>query len=674
AYIHRIDYSTVTSRPFLSCLQWSGDGQTPERGVPSAATQLPGDVRLSHVKWFSTMNDFNPRDGHNWPASTQEWGAVSLGSLDVGLRAITCSPSNLTGNGGCVAAILSSNMDLSLWRAAKNTIKGEWAKLCKLTPFIAELASRESHSKAEQTLRSQITSLLWSSHADFDIIPAPCLDSSLLVTGTRAGTLMLFRFKQSSLEHVTTVKVSIWTPLKADESEIVLAYGTADGSVGLAKIIQILSSAPFSSGFSLDHTIETRVEISDPAVFQPDNTGMTALSWILPLENMVLVRATPGVLSLWSGVSPTLGWSGRRSLRLCTQKMSVGSSSLQPVSGLHYAQHEGALFVSLFDGSIHVINSLIVEPKLSNVSRDVSDQTSEGLSGILPKVSKRDVNRVSGVIPYDDYSVAVWVQESAQPADFDYKYDVLHESTFVGNCPIVQTSDTTCSHELSTSGSTPLHLLRSIFLHLQELLELQPVYTPKPCVPSWSGDYKQHLYGCNVLLSLRLRLSVPNLLGKPHAQPVFVSDSNVLRTISFIILRTLCRHLSAVTTCQRDDIPFLIRIALQASLPTAPSDLRSDAEILINTLSSNIPSFFMKNKRWRRLYLESGSEASCSRGHSWGETCIGCTRKAIRPLSSCIPASMPNWLPSSAQSWVVEEFLESVSRCLFCGNNFTSIF
>ncbi|KAJ7851583.1 hypothetical protein B0H13DRAFT_45131 [Mycena leptocephala] len=90
-------------------------------------------------------------------------------------------------------------MDLSLWHAAKNTIKGEWAKLCELTPFIAELASRESHSKAEQTLRSQITSLLWSSHADFDIIPAPCLDSSLLVTGTRAGTLMLFRLKPSSI-------------------------------------------------------------------------------------------------------------------------------------------------------------------------------------------------------------------------------------------------------------------------------------------------------------------------------------------------------------------------------------------------------------------------------------------------------------------------------------------
>ncbi|KAJ7669205.1 hypothetical protein DFH06DRAFT_1468843 [Mycena polygramma] len=115
------------------------------------------------------MIDFNPRDVHRWPADTQEWGSVSLGSLDVGLRAMSCSPSNLTGNAGCMAAILSSNMDISLWHAAKDTIKGEWAKLCEVTPFIAELACQEPHSRTEQTDRSQITSLLWSNHADFDI-------------------------------------------------------------------------------------------------------------------------------------------------------------------------------------------------------------------------------------------------------------------------------------------------------------------------------------------------------------------------------------------------------------------------------------------------------------------------------------------------------------------------
>jgi general transcription factor 3C protein 4 len=144
------------------------------------------------------------------------------------------------------------------------------------------------------------------------------------------------------------------------------------------------------------------------------------------------------------------------------------------------------------------------------------------------------------------------------------------------------------------SGSTPLYLLRSIFLHLQELLELQPrvikillanadIYPPSPVVPSWSGNVdpqlrgdfrksiKQHLYKCNVLLSLRLRLSVAEFcwvscsstsllflirtVSQRHTSDPSKRDEygqvaqQFLRTISFIILRTLCRHLAAVTTC-----------------------------------------------------------------------------------------------------------------------------
>ncbi|KAJ6485661.1 hypothetical protein C8R45DRAFT_930763 [Mycena sanguinolenta] len=318
---------------------------------------------------------------------------------------MSCSPSNRTRNGGYVVVILSSNMDLSLWRAAKNSTKEEWAKFFEVTPFIAELASLESPlSTAEQTIRSQITSeafvspltsliliyvigVLWSSHADFDMTPAPCVNSSLLVTGTRAGTVMFFRFKDSALAHVATITVSdewithlafsFWTPLKAGESEIVLAFGAADGSVGSLRIIQTLSSAPSSSGFFLDYIIETRVEKSG-SIFQPNNAGVTALACIFVLGNRILVRGTPGVVSLWSAGSSTLGWSGCRSLRLLTQKLSVGSSSFQPVSGLHYAQREDRLFVSLFDGSVHVINSLRDEPTLSSVSHNLNKRKAVG--------------------------------------------------------------------------------------------------------------------------------------------------------------------------------------------------------------------------------------------------------------------------------------------------------
>ncbi|KAJ7777231.1 putative zinc-finger of transcription factor IIIC complex-domain-containing protein [Mycena metata] len=675
--------------------------------------------------------------------------------MDIGLRAISCSPSNLTGNGGCIAALLSSNMDLSLWHAAKNTIKGEWAKLCEATPLIIELISRGPHSKVEQTLRSQITCLLWSTHADFAITPSPCLDSSLIATGTRAGTLMLFRFKDSSLEHVTTVEVttkwithlafSRWTLVKEGESELTLSCGAADGSVRLVKITQTLSSVPSASGFTLDYAIQTNVQKSDASVFQPSQTGITALSWIFPCESPVLVRATPGVISLWSDGSPTLRWSGHRSFNLCVQKTSVGSSSIQPVSGLHYAHHEDALFVSLFDGSIHVIKSLIDEPELSNTSQNSGDQTSEGVSDILRatfaraeklKVSKRDVNRISGMIPYDDYSVAIWVQESAQPANFDYKYDVLHESTFIAArlCKpltpemILLELGTILTSAQASSGSTPIYILRPIFLHLKDLLELRPrvlgilvanadTFPPSPTLPSWSGEpdpqfradfqksLKQHLFGCNVLLSLRLRLSVAEFCWRQTSDLLAAEEYDnatrgFLTIISFVILRVLCRHVVAVGGCiQEGDLPFLMRIIVQASLPSAPADLRADAETLTNVLAANIPAFSRESFEKQAMqetcpacglpvYLESGTEGVCSAGHSWSRctvttfllstpnvrTCVGCTRKAFLPLSSRSSASTSNWLPPPAQSWVVEELLEAVSRCLFCGNNFASIF
>lgn len=145
------------------------------------------------------------------------------------------------------------------------------------------------------------------------------------------------------------------------------------------------------------------------------------------------------------------------------------------------------------------------------------------------------------------------------------------------------------------SGATPLHILRPIFLRPQDLLDLQPrvieimlenadTYPPSPVLASWSRDagpelrvafrrsLKQHLFGCNVLLSLRLRLSVadfcwascvvnrsfllshPDLLQRNTTDPSKRDEYSLvaqqfLRTISFISLRILCRHFLAVVTC-----------------------------------------------------------------------------------------------------------------------------
>ena len=53
--------------------------------------------------------------------------------------------------------------------------------------------------------------------------------------------------------------------------------------------------------------------------------------------------------------------------------------------------------------------------------------------------------------------------------------------------------------------------------------------------------------------------------------------------------------------------------------------------------------------------------------------CVGCHRKALLPLSCNLSPDIEDWLPQLAKSWVVEELLEAVARCLFCGNAFTNV-
>lgn len=53
-------------------------------------------------------------------------------------------------------------------------------------------------------------------------------------------------------------------------------------------------------------------------------------------------------------------------------------------------------------------------------------------------------------------------------------------------------------------------------------------------------------------------------------------------------------------------------------------------------------------------------------------TCIGCSRKALLPVSQSLAVD-ESWLPTAARSWIVKELLEAVQRCLFCGNSFVVI-
>ncbi|KAG6844757.1 hypothetical protein H0H87_003980 [Tephrocybe sp. NHM501043] len=51
-------------------------------------------------------------------------------------------------------------MDLTLWTAVKNCLKGEWIKVCEITPFLLDLFAGDASLTVQTTraLNAQITS------------------------------------------------------------------------------------------------------------------------------------------------------------------------------------------------------------------------------------------------------------------------------------------------------------------------------------------------------------------------------------------------------------------------------------------------------------------------------------------------------------------------------------
>ncbi|KAG5717209.1 hypothetical protein E4T56_gene10399, partial [Termitomyces sp. T112] len=129
-----------------------------------------------------------------------------------------------------------------------------------------------------------------------------------------------------------------------------------------------------------------------------------------------------------------------------------------------------------------------------------------------------------------------------------------------------------------TAGLAPLHLLRPFFFHLQDRTKLLALYPRildllKPRnddhsllvnVPTWTSmmpesrrifrtSLVQHLFGWDVLFSLRMRLSMADFVWK------YIEDESkqvecghvaqdLLNKISHRVLRTIIRHLTTVVT------------------------------------------------------------------------------------------------------------------------------
>ena len=140
------------------------------------------------------------------------------------------------------------------------------------------------------------------------------------------------------------------------------------------------------------------------------------------------MHANPGILRFCHlDAIDQLRTDGSQALRLITQKTSAGSSSLNPIVGIHPVRGLDVLIVTLFDGSFHIVYDVSTFPKLAEDMEmmDLGEGTFTGPSSELASRAARqafmkaeggslqhaDVNRTSATTSFDDLGTICWVHE-----------------------------------------------------------------------------------------------------------------------------------------------------------------------------------------------------------------------------------------------------------------------
>ncbi|KAJ7843105.1 putative zinc-finger of transcription factor IIIC complex-domain-containing protein [Mycena olivaceomarginata] len=753
-----LNVPVVASFPSSTAFQWSADGQacfltktalyimTPEHGLNfEASTSIKAvpdrekEAGVQPLGWYRTLIQFDRAlkvatyclSIHS-PDPGVDWSAIALGSVDIALWAVAMSPSNISPRAGCIVAALSSSMDLTLWTGGH---------------FSEEI-------NTVRALKSQVISRLWPT-------PTPLNNGSLLVAGTRAGALLLLRVElietvSVSEQWVVCIGISSWAVLGPGKCDAYIAYATDDGVVGVIKIRQTLETTPATSPFGLNLSIKVTVEGFPYEICPPDQRPCSALEWVEVPGSLILVYHKVGVVHLWR--SPSFNRRLVRSAHPPHRAPTDGRRNVAVPSLVRYTLHprRDALMICLFDGSFHLVHNVSSDPSWTPSDPDDAISTqklSATARSIFTRVEPGAVdaeleNRISAMTSYDGSATVTWVHEACRPADFSYKHDAKHTSIFLVARMWDDTDDEALLQDLTnvlqysrfSSGLSPPHLLRSIFFHLhpRKLNELHSRvldilrpnfdsdHTASISIAPWTGELipemrrefreslARHLYGWDVMLSLRMRLALADFAWK-------ASEDAEKRDMCGAIaqnapqhhlaprLRTIMRHLAATMHClkfsqtifnhkktsQRTTSPSSLRLVVQSLLPGSPSDLTSEGEHLSSVLQTVVPAdsevFMGLNEACpackAEVPLQDITAAVCPRGHTWlrcsittfilatprVRTCVGCSRKAFLPLSRRDPATTANWLPEAGRGWVVEELLEAVNRCLFCGNSFVSV-
>ncbi|KAI6010951.1 putative zinc-finger of transcription factor IIIC complex-domain-containing protein [Pisolithus orientalis] len=466
---------------------------TPDHGI---ALSTPPDVKApiddqSSAKplgWYKTMIDMSSLSMRAWAELSDSWGTLSLGSLDVAVQAVTCSPSGLSSHGRCVLAVLNTNMEVTLWEGTKNHLRGEWNMIEHVTDHLVDTVTFNGTNHEEGVTRQEEVS-----HGLLNLISGypllcywmpPSLQWEIEIGDMRSGGSRNWRGLSGSHRVLTNVRdasnscIHVRTVLTDNETgTTILAYAMSDGGIGLLQVSQTLEAAVPLDAFVDDYNVErhVRVDVEQLREFAvpPDKRGITAMKWVdVPGRNPILVAKQswdhsplfPSSLPLptyalanplvrvkksldpdTTIVSRIVLFDSRfgvilRERSRCPPSLSRGWSQhphyhLRPLrrwSSMKESRETGSTSGNTTTANMGSGNTPTVKDTTITRTSDMPI-TSGILTKVFPFLFRPRTPtyqpwrlKIDGFVPYDSCGTVAWIYEVSRPTDFSYKHEAKH--------------------------------------------------------------------------------------------------------------------------------------------------------------------------------------------------------------------------------------------------------
>lgn len=740
--LSHLSFPVAVSVPSPRNIQWSEDGQlfvlsrnaihilTPDFNADCTLFSVHNPKSSSEstkdVEWFTNRVEIDKELHHNWAADSDNWGTLSLGSLDISWVGMALSPTNSSKTYCCVLAALTSNLEVSLWGPCKNHISGEWQKIQDVTETIKDsIASPNNSIRGIQ--QAQIQCLAWSKGVHIHSPEGVLDESSILALGNRAGSIICMKYsRESGLSYLECFEAAsnwivemVWSPWSQHEDNSRSASifcSTADGAV---YEVQMEASARSQD---LKIKLNSAAEVLHPADFTP----VTALSVIQhQSDGSILVYTKPGLVNIRK-----ITRSERDSSVVLAFPIEPSLHTQDPfaaIAGIVYYEDEDYMQIHASDGIVYKVTNVMDLPQISIDYRflDLRDEIE------ILRVPKEESDKVyadertyiSGVIGADHAGAFGWFYECRRPNDFSYKLDSQHIS-FLGlaclrgskllllnhiSSHLSATSDAVASYSMPLKLRETLiylnhHLITDDEMnHIWDMLQKIPVKALLEFQSSVFSENSQDALFLTLFQNppfsfLRFRLTITNCLLSLNFNDSPVRDycDQLIQSASRSYMQAVLQQLQSRGSHKGsdDDENFVLRWLVLCH--TSGDILRREATAAadrmgirkeISTRNTKICEFCPACHVLIPVDFE--NEAVCENGHRWQRcsitsfilatpnvrTCVGCRRKTLLPGSLKLPSDLEDQdlLPSLARSGFVNDLLEAVHWCIYCENRFVRL-